>query len=388
MNSRSKPTGAGAVMVVAGRWMGLGCLLFLASAARADTTLAATNAWVFPFVSELPYSETLCTPAEGPDGTIYVGAFDGRFEAINPDGSERWHYQTGREIKSSPAVADDGTVYFGSRDRQFYALTPEGQLKWKFATGAWVDSSPAIAADGTVYFGSWDKNFYALNADGTLKWKFPTGGLVDSSAAVAADGTIYFGSHDKKFYALDAGGKPRWTFLTGAEITSSPAIGADGGIYFSSTDGNLYHLKPDGTEVWRCRIGGGSGSSPVLAENGNIVIGAGTRELIVSPSGGIIWNWGSSGWIDETAAVAQGVVCFRAPWQQIWAVTPEGNGLWQHNAVYTITSSLVIGNQGVIYFNCTRGLHALRPPAELLPAKSSWPMFRANARHTGRVQNN
>jgi outer membrane protein assembly factor BamB len=364
------------------RWAwAAGCLIFCA-ALRADTLPEATNLWTYPF----PQGKLgLSTPAVGPDGTIYVGDFVGELIALAPDGKEQWRFRAGLEIKSSPAIADDGTIYFGSRNHQFYAVTPAGKLKWKFATGGWVDSSPGIAADGTVYFGSWDKNFYALNPDGSLKWKFPAGGIVDSSPAIAADGTIYFGAHNKKLYALDPDGKPRWTFLTGAEISSSPALGEDGSVYCSSTDGNLYRLKPDGTEVWRCRIGGGSASSPVLAENGNVIIGAAFETLAVSSAGAVVWRSPFPCWIDETAAAAQGTVIFSRPWRLIWARQPDGTDLWSGPVIENLSSSLVIGNHGELYCACGEHLQAVQPPVALVPAKSSWPMFRANARHTGRV---
>jgi len=359
----------------------LGGLLGLALAAQGEPMAPATNLWILPLTSEAD-----STPAVGADGTIYTGDFDGHLHAINPAGQEQWQFQAGREIKSSPALAADGTVYFGARDRQFYALTPTGNLKWKFATGAWVDSSPAIAADGTVYFGSWDKNFYALNPDGSLKWKFAAGGIVDSSPAIAVDGTIYFGAHNKRFYALDPAGRPRWNFLTGAEITSSPAIGEDGDIYFSSTDGNLYRLQADGKERWRCRIGGGSASSPVLADNGNVAIAAGQKNFLVSPAGAVVWSSETPCWIDETPVVAQGVVCFPAAWRRLWAVEPTGrSSLWEGPAVQNLSSSPVLTSQGRVYFCCGPNVEALLPPAALSPAQSSWPMFRANPRHTGRV---
>ena len=366
-------------------WVWLGCLLPFCLAVHADITLEATNLWAFPFGTTVPSYVSLSTPAVAPDGTIYAGGFDGKLHALNPEGKEQWFFKAGREIKSSPAIADDGTIYFGSRDRHLYALTPDGKLKWKFATSGWVDSSPAIAADGTVYFGSWDKNFYALNPDGALKWKFPVGGIVDSSPAIAADGTIYFGSHDKNFYALDPGGKLRWTFPTQAEITSSPAIGDDGSIYFSSTDGNLYRLKADGTQIWHCRIGGGGDGSPVLAENGNVIIAAAYTTTIISPNGAIIWKWPLPVWIDETPAVAAGTVCFSVPWRKLVATQADGSGLWEAQVPDNLSSSPVISNQGQIYFACGRYLQAVQPPVALMPAKSSWPMFRADARHTGRV---
>jgi len=369
-----------AALARAGRGWWPGWLLLVCLTAPAGQPVA-TNLWTFTFSA---YGSS-STPAVGPEGTIYAGDFNGRLHAIAPDGKAQWHFQTGNEIKSSPALGEDGTIYFGARDRWFYALTPAGKLQWKFATGGWVDSSPAIAADGTIYFGSWDKNFYALNRDGSVKWKFAAGGIVDSSPAIAADGTIYFGSHNKKFYALDADGKPRWTFLTGAEITSSPAVGGEGDVYFSSTDGNLYRLKADGTERWRCRIGGGSDGSPVLTENGNIIIAAGPKTLILSSAGAITWSWDFGTWIDETPLVTGEVVCFSAPGLHLWARHLDGTEAWELQLRDRLSSSPVLGNHGEIYFCCFQGLQAVQPPVAPPPARSAWPMFRANARHTGRV---
>jgi outer membrane protein assembly factor BamB len=387
MNSFGNAPLAPASMMRAWRGIFAASLLLGCMALRADTALpGVTNLWRFKFDYSLPMNVSLSTPAVTAEGTVYAGTFDGQLHAITPDGKEQWRFQAGREIKSSPAIGDDGTIYFGCRDRKFYAVTPAGKLKWSFATGAWVDSSAGVAPDGTVYFGSWDKNFYALKPDGSLKWKFATGGVVDSSPAIAADGTIYFGSHDKKFYALDPAGQVRWTFLTEAEITSSPAIGEDGSVYFSSTDGNLYRLKPDGTESWRFRIGGGSDSSPVLDEAGNVYVTAGHWMFAVSAAGAKVWDWWSPCWLDEAPAVIQGSVCFSQPWRRLSARQPNGHDLWCGKLTENLTSSPVVGHDGAIYFNGGRYIQAVAPPDLLPPGKSSWPMFRADARHTGRVQ--
>jgi outer membrane protein assembly factor BamB len=367
-------------------WIGL--LLVASLPCRAETPEPeATNLWQFKFASSLNYNSSKTAPAIAPDGTIYVGSYDGTFYAITPAGQEKWRFKAGREIKSSPAIADDGTIYFGSRDRKFYALTPAGKLKWWFATGAWVDASPAIAKDGTICFGSWDKMFYALNPDGSLKWKFAAKGIVDSSPAIAADGTIYFGSHDKIFYALNPDGTVRWNFLTGGAIISSPAIDGDGSLYFSSTDGNLYHLKSDGAELWRCRIGGSSFGSPVLADNGNIFVEGANKMLIVSPAGNKFWSWESPCSLDESAVVAKGMVCWSAPWRTLWARQADGSEAWRGHLTENGSASLVITEDGRLYCCCVTYLQAVQPPLPMLPAKSSWPMFRANARNTGRVGN-
>ena len=177
-------------------------------------------------------------------------------------------------------------------------------------------------------------------------------------------------------------------FATEAEITSSPAIGEDGGIFFASTDGNLYHLKADGSEIWRCRIGGGSDSSPVLADNGNIVIGAGFQVLIISPAGAVVWRWNSDFWMDSTPVTAQGMICFPTGGRRLLARQPDGAELWEIQPHDAMSSSPVISDQGQIYFSANRCIQAVQPPGLLRPAKSPWPMFRADPRHTGRAKTN
>jgi outer membrane protein assembly factor BamB len=341
-----------------------------------------------PILWTFHLSERDCTstPALAPNGVIYVGNFDGNLLAIGPDGKLKWSFKTGLEIKSSPAVADDGSIYFGSRDRKFYALTPAGKLKWSFATAAWNDSSPAIATDGTVYFGSWDTNFYALNADGSLKWKFPSGGIIDSSPAIGADGTVYFGSHDQNLYALSPDGKLRWKFPTRGPITSSPAIGDDGSVYFASTDGNLYALRANGTQQWRSRTGGASESSPILG-NGVIYVIAGMQFYSISSAGEKNWGWTTTQvWNDTTPVVlANGDAYFAWPWFSLVGVRPSQPIVEQIKLDGNITSSLTAADNGTIYFDCGPDLVAVTPTNAAPPAKSPWPMFRANPQHTGRV---
>ncbi|HUB07311.1 MAG TPA: PQQ-binding-like beta-propeller repeat protein, partial [Myxococcales bacterium] len=62
----------------------------------------------------------------------------------------------------APAIGGDGTVFFGATDGSFYAVNPNGSQRFKITTGARVSSSPAIGPDGTVYFVSDDGNLYAI----------------------------------------------------------------------------------------------------------------------------------------------------------------------------------------------------------------------------------
>lgn len=325
------------------------------------------------------------SPALAPDGTLYLGATDRRLHALRPDGTEKWDFETGQEIESSPAVGQDGTIYFGSRDGRLYAVTPDGQPKWAFATPAWVDSSPALARDGTVYFGSWDHHFYALTADGRQKWVFPTGGPIVSSPAIGADGTIYFGSHDQHFYALTPDGKQRWAFATGGPIISSPAIHSDGSLYFTSVDGRLYALERDGKPRWQLWAGGISASSPALDAAGNVFLGVNEGHVGVSPAGKLLWKRGGDDLIDPSPAVTDGgAVWFVADNGLVTTMSAAGAFLGSVWLQGRSLASPTIGPDGTIYLGTqTTKCYALKGSNGL--ARSAWPMFRRNPRHTGNV---
>jgi len=161
------------------------------------------------------------SPAIGPDGTIYVGTdpygaagqtpipVTTNFWAINPDGSLKWVFETEDGVESSPAIGPDGTVYVGSYDGYLYAIKDtgtEGVLQWKFKTNGAVDGSPTIDADGVIYVGSRDATLYALYPNGTLKWTFQAEDGFESSPSLDNNGYLYIGSFDGNFYCIGTGG--------------------------------------------------------------------------------------------------------------------------------------------------------------------------------------
>lgn len=356
---------------------GIAPAIFFAASLAAQSA-APPVLWTNGFVSQF-----ISSPAVAPDGTVYAGGCDGQLHAVGADGQVRWSFATPSEIISSPAVGADGTVYFGSRDKNFYALTPQGRLKWRFAAGGWVDSSPAIAGDGTIYFGSWDKNFYALNPDGSRKWAFATGGIVDSSAAIASDGTVYFGSHDKNFYALNRDGSKRWAFASGSQIVASPAIGADGTVYFTAVNGKLFALNPDGTEKWALTTGGVTKSSPVLDADGRLCLAANTSVTFVGTNGGVVARYGNDADIAGApvfAADGSAIVTTRNGY--CFAVDRLNNAPWSLHFFGVCSGSPVLDENGRLIFGNENGtLVALK--LGMPAAKSAWPMFGHDARHTG-----
>ncbi len=281
------------------------------------------------------------TPVIDEEGIIYIGSADHNFYAINPDGSEKWRFETGELIDSAAALprpdaegihtvyvpSGDGnlynlnrengdliwsftaptesynswfegnvqighndTVYAGNTNFDYYAVAPDGTLKWTFPTFSNAWSVGGIADDGTIYWGSNDTFVYAVDPAGQEKWSKRTLGFIAASAAIDPDNTVYIGSFDSYFYALDpASGHTKWKFKTNDHIYSSAALsldqsGSTDAIFFGSTDGMLYALKPNGELLWSYDTGDPIRSSPVLGRTPDgqdeiVYFGAGNGRL-------------------------------------------------------------------------------------------------------------
>lgn len=224
----------------------------------------------------------------------------GRSPYVGPDEPiEKWRFELEVGSISGIAIAADGTIYVGDKSGLFYAVNPDGTEKWRFQTrGTRIFSAgPTIAADGTIYIGTSQTIYglHALNPDGTERWFFPTEGEVHGSVALDKDGTIYLGTKIGFIHAIDPDGRQVWQFGSPPNtfyFTASPAIGHDGRLYtptyFFATD--LYCLDRDGREVWRApghNSWGGAciGATGVIyAENG----GSG-RLIATNPDGTLRW---------------------------------------------------------------------------------------------------
>jgi outer membrane protein assembly factor BamB len=177
------------------------------------------------------------SPVIGLDGTVYIGADDGRVYAFNGvTGAIRWAttVQTAG-ADSTPVLGADHSLYVGAGNGVVALDAATGIQKWRGDTGGDVESAPTLSSDGTLYFGADDARVYALDSrNGILKWyfSFPDGSDTDSSPALGADGTVYIGSNKGTLYALDGEqGTLKWSFKAVGEISGAPAIGMDGTVY-------------------------------------------------------------------------------------------------------------------------------------------------------------
>jgi outer membrane protein assembly factor BamB len=136
------------------------------------------------------------SPTIGPDGTIYVGANNSNFYAIDPAGQQKWMYEAQREfagIWTSAALSPDAsTLYFGANKGGMYALsTRDGALKWEFPVFGSIYASPALDPRGTLYVAITDDHVFALNsASGDLIADYFAGTAVWTAPSIRPDGTV------------------------------------------------------------------------------------------------------------------------------------------------------------------------------------------------------
>lgn len=354
---------------------------------RHDTAAAGTDNWEFTTLGSVKSS-----PALGADGTVYFGADDAIFYALNPADralgeifptTNEWKLPTGDKIKSSPAVGSDGTIYFGSDDKKFRALNPDGTTKWSYTTGDKVSSAPALdEANGMIYVGSEDTKIYAFDLAGSPIWSYPTGDKIKTKPAIGSDGRIYVGSDDNKLWAFNpadrlldpTGAAPlnaanEFAFQTGGKVSSSPAVSSDGTtIYFGSDDSSVYalnradrlagYLFPT-TNEWKFPTGGGvKGHPSVDPSSGTIYVGSDDDNLYAfNPDGTVNWSYKTRGNVKTRPAIdTDGTVYVGSDKGGVYAFKPADRSAgkpfptlneWEFTASGNVQSSPVISADAV-----------------------------------------
>jgi hypothetical protein len=153
----------------------------------------------------------------------------------------KWKITTGGAIISSAAIDDAGVIYFTSVDGKFYAINPDGTKKWIIWTGGEHPDSPVIDAEGNIYIGV-NNLFCAYKPDGTRKWGwgYP---IVNGSAALSADGTIYFAADSANIYSFLPDGTLRAYYYAGGAMSGSLTISNEGIIYAGAYTLNAFQAK-------------------------------------------------------------------------------------------------------------------------------------------------
>ena len=334
----------------------------------------------------------MASPAIAPDGTLYLSS-DTAMYAITNNGSSAsnaWSFPV--SLPGSPAVGLDGTVYVNS-EGSLIAVNPDGSRKWTFSSDSGsLSVPPAIGLDNTLYFLA-GGSLYAILPVGTKKWEISLDvtGMGYQAPVIGTDGTICVGLQ-RTLYAFNPDGTIKWSGTYYGNGTESPAIGSDGTVYFSARQ--LYAFTPKGTNLWAVDQPIFDGS-PVVGKSGTIYASAWASHTLyaITPDGQVAWHalFGSDTRTISTAATVDdaGTIYYCAS-NQISALNPQGQVQWtiqgRPPAIGTegANTSPVIGADGTLYAALDTTLYAIAGTNP--PPSSGWPMYRQNARHTGKVE--
>ena len=336
--------------------------------------------------------------ALGPDGAIYFGVMDGFF-ALYPDGNQKFFYNIHKWM-GTPAIAADGTIYAGSDDNNLHAIDPQGQKKWTFKVG-YNCNAPTIGPDGTIYevgaasSVSGTETLYALRPDGKLKWSYA--GIFDVYA-VGRDGTLYTRGNGSTpalsgICALTPDGHLKWTRDAG-----QVALGNDGTIYVAGYNA-FRALKPDGSTKWETKPFPATewpAGAPVIGPDGSFYFPAynaaqQAKIYALDASGQKKWEFptgtGNTAVVGTPAVGADGLIYAMNVAGELYAVNSDGTPAWPApfqvgNGGHWVSPPL-IGPDGAIYVGLAGDNYFYAVYSSSLGlAKSPWPMYHRDVRHT------
>lgn len=152
--------------------------------------------------------ESGAAPVIGANQTIYFSDDFGRTYAVSPQGQILWTRQSPDQLtRSTMTVGSDGTLYIGAYNSKLYAINPQdGSELWSVGTYG-TSYTPAVAADGTIYITEFGGAISAYSPTGSLLWIHKVETEVSAPPVIDRDGTLYFGSRTGQLFAVvDNGG--------------------------------------------------------------------------------------------------------------------------------------------------------------------------------------
>lgn len=305
----------------------LGGQIYAPPAVRDGVAYVGTTSGIFNAVSlkdgkilwAFPAGRPIHGGALATDEHLYFACDNGfLFKLTRADGKEVWRYDLGDaqaprmlmhqtiffwDYKAPKPALVDGTLYLGAGDGGFHAVNAEtGQRVWRFAAKDKIRGDALVVGD-KVIFGSFDNNLYGLNrADGTEAWNRRVGPVNTPVTLVA--GKAVFGTRGTTIAAVDpATGKTAWRSFMWGSAAESATVPSGEFAYAGSSD--LRRITAfeaaTGKVVWRTDIFGIAWPTPAVTEK--IVYAAaggyepyqvrhvGSLCALERATGTILWRW-------------------------------------------------------------------------------------------------
>ena len=292
--------------------------------------------WTFHCPNGLP---VLPDPQVGPGGEVYAAYQHGLLCAFDQDGAARWSQLFDLDGYDILTSGTGGMLCLVDGYQTLQAIDPDGSIAWTWNSGSLIDAPPVPAADGVVYLSSggalhkvlpggasaWStangtiaatiefEGLVLLDVDGGVRWRRDFGHTHLEAPLIRPDGSVLVVVGYGRLLALHADGADDWTFgesggdtvfsLPHERVCLDPVLAMDGTLYVCTRRmddrwGNnfTYHLcalSPDGAERWRVRLRRSLDRNELdrlsLGPDGTIYLPTGHDMLALNPDGTVRW---------------------------------------------------------------------------------------------------
>lgn len=308
--------------------------------------------WTFDIGNEVRSS-----PVIGSDGTIYISS-GGHLYALDRDGNERWRTEVGFG-RSTPAIGDDGTIYVMTNHEGLHAIGKDGEIKWTSdETG---EAAIAIGTEGKLYFGEGNEGFACVSRDGDVLWADDrTTYFVKAIPAIRGNGNVVLGHEEYRLVTeYDANGNTVWEAEARGLINSATVMASDGTVYvfgYTFPGGHIEAFDKAGKRLWHHELDEWPDGSACIGPDGTIYVQARDDRIhAIDPDGDEIWSVdiGRYGWGD--VVVSDDGMVFVGNVDGNLTAIEDGEIKWVFKAGDNIFSTPAIDQEGILYFGCDDG---------------------------------
>lgn len=298
-----------------------------------------------------------------------------------------WKYELGKTMVSGGATLDsEGNIYFttetfavnnnseqilaAGKDEKKYlylttmrlvSLTNDGKLRWQKTISendAWDHNmfNLAISTDDTIYFGH--EKLYAYDTEGNMEWQYPTSDKkilgFSSSPVIDTAGNIYFVSPEPT--------NQEWGTETIRAYKFAP--NSNGVPLWATELGNEVRLGEGPTKIGEKRVGDGlqrernTPSSPALGleEKSLYALVGCTVNKVDTATGHLLWSMkpeNATGGFIASPAIDDKDNLYVGTKSNLestfFAISSDGNLLWENHIGADLYNSPLLGDDGMIY---------------------------------------
>lgn len=362
-------------------------------------------------------------PADGPSGNTDPGTL--RFLTTGFSG----------EVQGSVAVGFNNDLYLATLADTLYAYSPTGTLRWTYSTQGPLRSSPVVDGSENIFVASDDGHLYGVDQTGRELWRPFNVGALPSMPALGTAGDLFFGDGQGRLHRFDTfSGSPfsGWPInVSSAGIVVPPVISEQGLVIVASLDGSLYGISDTGNVLWQSpnlgsiqaglaivndltttriytisgngtlyALNGGTGSilwqyrfqaqqtgairsAPIVGPDGTIYVGTSAGLISLTPSGTLNWRFAAPD-VGTAAIDTNGQIYFVSA-NRLLAIRSNNTPVWSFNLQGVADGPVTLRRDGTLLVAANNNiLYAINSDSQGL-ARSNWPMFQRNGRHTGRI---